>query len=160
MFLNFLLFFYTDIFGITAAAAGTMFLVVRTWDTGIDPLMGVMADRTHTRWGHYRPYLLWGALPLAVMGVLLFTTPNLSAHGKLIYAYVTYSLIMVAYSFINIPYSALMGVISSNSLERTSVSSYRFVLAYGGLFLVQWPPPPIAKLFVAANNTKGVREAM
>src|SRR5260370_17209115 len=99
--------------------------------------MGVMADRTHTRWGHHRPYLLLGALPLAVMGVLLFTTPNLSAHGKLIYAYITYSLIMVAYSFINIPYSALMGVISSNSLERTSVSSYRFLLPYADPF----PPP-------------------
>src|SRR5260370_16599252 len=155
MFLNFLLFFYTDIFGITAAAAGTMFLVVRTWDTGIDPLMGVMADRTHTRWGHYRPYLLWGALPLAVMGVLLFTTPNLSAHGKLIYAYITYSLIMVAYSFINIPYSALMVVISSNPLDRTTVSSYRFVLAYGGPFLVQGLPLPMVKFFGHGNDQRG-----
>src|SRR5260370_10448597 len=160
MFLNFLLFFYTDTCGITAAEAGTMFLVVRTWDTGIDPFMGVMADRTHTRWGHYRPYLLWGALPLAVMGVLLFTTPNLSAHGKLIYAYVTYSLIMVAYSFINIPYSALMGVISSNSLERTSVSSYRFVLAYGGLFLVQGRTLPMVKFFGHGNDQRGFQMAM
>ncbi len=160
MFLNFLLFFYTDVFGITAAAAGTMFLVVRTWDTGIDPFMGVMADRTHTRWGHYRPYLLWGALPLAVVGVLMFTTPSLTAHGKLIYAYVTYSLIMVAYTFINIPYSALMGVISPNSLERTSVSSYRFVLAYGGLFMVQGLTLPMVKFFGHGNDQRGFQMAM
>jgi len=160
MFLNFLLFFYTDVFGITAAAAGTMFLVVRAWDTGIDPFMGAMADRTHTRWGHYRPYLLWGALPLALLGVLVFTTPNLSTHGKLIYAYVTYSLIMVAYTFINIPYSALMGVISSNSLERTSASSYRFVLAYGGLFMVQGLTLPMVRFFGRGNDQRGFQMAM
>lgn len=160
MFLNFLLFFYTDVFGISAAAAGTMFLVVRTWDTGIDPFMGVMADRTHTRWGHYRPYLLWGAAPLALMGVLMFTTPDLDAQGKLIYAYVTYSLIMVTYTFINIPYSALMGVISPNSLERTSVSSYRFVLAYGGMFLVQGLTLPMVKFFGHGNDQRGFQTAM
>jgi len=125
MFLNFLAFFYTDIFGLTAAAAATMFLVVRIPDTFIDPVMGVIADRTQTRWGHYRPYLLWGCIPMAVMGVITFTTPGLSPHGKLVYAYVTYSLIMLAYTFVNIPYGALMGVISPNSLERTSVSSFR-----------------------------------
>lgn len=160
MFLNFLLFFYTDVFGITAAAAGTMFLVVRTWDTGIDPFMGVMADRTRTRWGHYRPYLLWGSLPLALLGVLMFTTPAIGPHGKLIYAYVTYSLIMVAYTFVNIPYSALMGVISPNSLERTSVSSYRFVLAYGGLFLVQGFTLPMVRFFGGGNDQRGFQMAM
>ncbi|HTC95233.1 MAG TPA: MFS transporter [Terriglobales bacterium] len=160
MFLNFLLFFYTDVFGISAAAAGTMFLVVRTWDTGIDPLVGVMADRTHTRWGHYRPYLLWGAPPLAAMGVLMFTTPGLSTSGKLVYAYVSYSLIMIAYTFINIPYSALMGVISPNSLERTSVSSYRFVLAYGGMFMVQGLTLPMVKFFGHGNDQKGFQMAM
>lgn len=94
-----------------------MFLVVRIPDTCIDPVMGVIADRTQTRWGHYRPYLLWGCLPMALLGVAMCTTPNLGAQGKLIYAYVTYGLIMFAYTFINIPYSALMGVISPNSLE-------------------------------------------
>lgn len=113
-FLTFLLFFYTDVFGITAAAAGTMFLVVRTWETGIDPLMGLLADRTRTRWGRYRPYLLWGCVPMAVMGVVMFTTPQLDPRGKLIYAYVTYSLALLAYTFVNIPYSAIMGVLSPN----------------------------------------------
>lgn len=160
MFLNFLAFFYTDVFGITASAAATMFLVVRIPDTFIDPVMGVIADRTQTRWGHYRPYLLWGCLPMALIGVLTFTTPNLSLHGKLIYAYITYSLIMLAYTFINIPYGALMGVISPNSLERTSVSSYRFVLAYIGLFMVQGLTIPMVKHFGAGNDQHGFQLAM
>ena len=160
MFQNFLLFFYTDVFGISAAAVGTMFFVIRTWDTGIDPLMGVIADRTHSRWGHYRPYLLWGCVPISVMGVLMFTTPKLSPYGKLVYAYITYSLTMLAYTFINIPYSALMGVISPNSLERTSVSSYRFVLAYGGLFMVQGLTVPMVKYFGRGNDPMGFEMAM
>jgi GPH family glycoside/pentoside/hexuronide:cation symporter len=160
MFLNFLAFYYTDIFGLPAAALATMLLVVRVTDIFVDPFMGVTADRTHTRWGHYRPYLLWGCLPLAVMGVLTFTTPNLGMQGKLIYAYVTYGGIMLAYTFINIPYGALMGVISPNSLERTSVSSYRFVLAYGGLFMVQGATVPMVKAFGGGNDQKGFQLAM
>jgi len=160
MFLNFLAFFYTDVFGITAAAAATMFLVVRIPDTFIDPVMGMTADRTQTRWGHYRPYLLWGCIPMAVMGVAMFTTPNFGPHGKLVYAYVTYSLIMLAYTFINIPYGALMGVISPNSLERTSVSSFRFVLAYIGLFMVQGLTIPMVKYFGRGNDQKGFQWAM
>jgi len=147
MFMNFLLFFYTDVFGIGAAAAGTMLVIARFWDTAIDPVMGVVADRTRTRWGRFRPYLLWGCLPMAVTGVATFTTPQLDATGKLIYAYVTYTLVMMAYTFINIPYSALMGVISPNSLERTSVSAYRFVLSYGGLFIVQAATLPLVGYF-------------
>lgn len=158
--LNFLLFFYTDIFGISAAAAGTMFLVIRIWDTGIDPLMGMIADRTHQRWGRYRPYLLWGCLPLAVLGVLVFTTPNLSPQGKLVYAYITYSLLVLAYTFINIPYSALTGVISANSLERTSISSYRFVFAYIGVFIVQGLTMPMVNYFGRGNPQKGFPIAM
>ena len=80
-FLNFLSYFYTDVFGLSAAATGTMFLVVRVPDTFVDPVMGVLADRTHTRWGHYRPYLLWGCLPMALVGVAMCTTPNLGAQG-------------------------------------------------------------------------------
>jgi len=159
-FLNFLSYFYTDVFGLSAAATGTMFLVVRIPDTCIDPVMGVIADRTQTRWGHYRPYLLWGCLPMALVGVAMCTTPNLGPQGKLTYAYVTYGLIMLAYTFINIPYSALMGVISPNSLERTSVSSYRFVLAYGGLFMVQGLTIPMVKRFGHGNDQRGFQLAM
>ncbi len=159
-FLNFLAYFYTDVFGLTAGAAGTMFLAVRIPDSCFTPLMGVIADRTETRWGHYRPYLLWGCLPIALLGVAMFTTPSLGPQGKLLYAYATYCLILLAYTFINIPYSALMGVISPNSLVRTSVSSYRFVLAYGGLFMVQGLTIPMVKGFGRGNDQRGFQMAM
>lgn len=113
---SFLLFFYTDVFGISAAAAGTMFLVTRLWDAVNDPLMGTIADRTKTRWGRFRPYLLWIAVPFGITGVLLFTTPDFSPTGKLIWAYVTYNLMMMSYTAINIPYTSLLGVITSDPL--------------------------------------------
>jgi Na+/melibiose symporter-like transporter len=137
MFINFLLFFYTDVFGIPAAVAGTLFMISRFWDAVNDPMMGALADRTNTKWGKFRPYLIWIMLPLAVIGVLMFTTPNLDVQGKIIYAYITYILMMMAYTAINIPYSALMGVLSPDSMQRTSASTYRFVLAFVGAFIVQ-----------------------
>jgi Na+/melibiose symporter-like transporter len=143
MFINFLLFFYTDVFGIPAAVAGTLFMISRFWDAVNDPLMGIIADRTNTKWGKFRPYLLWMMLPLAVIGVLAFTTPDLSLEGKIIYAYVTYILMMMAYTAINIPYSALLGVLSPHSKERTSASTYRFVLAFAGAFIIQGATLPL-----------------
>lgn len=155
MFVNFLLFFYTDIFGISAAAAGTMLMLSRFWDAINDPMMGIIADRTNTRWGKFRPYLIWISGPMAVIGVLTFLTPDLSVTGKLIYAYITYTLIMMAYTAINIPYSALMGVLSPNTQERTSVSTYRFVLAFIGTFFVQGLTLPMVKFFGGGNQAKG-----
>ena len=155
MFVNFLLFFYTDIFGISAAAAGTMLMISRFWDAGIDAAMGVIADRTKSKWGKFRPYLIWASGPLAIIGVLTFITPNFSATGKTIYAYVTFTLIMMAYTAINIPYSALMGVISPNSQERTSVSTYRFVLAFIGAFIVQGLTLPLVGFFGGGNQASG-----
>jgi Na+/melibiose symporter-like transporter len=137
MFINFLLFFYTDVFGIPAAVAGTLFMISRFWDAVNDPMMGAIADRTNTKWGKFRPYLIWIMFPLAVIGILMFTTPNLDVQGKIIYAYITYILMMMAYTAINIPYSALMGVLSPDSMQRTSASTYRFVLAFVGAFIVQ-----------------------
>ena len=134
----FLMYFYTDVFGIKAGAAGTMLLVTRIWDAINDPLVGYMADRTRTAWGSFRPYLVWMCIPFAITGVLTFYTPDLGDKGKLIYAYVTYTLVMMAYTAINIPYGALMGVISASSLERTSVSTYRFILAFLGGIIVQY----------------------
>ena len=134
----FLMYFYTDVFGIKAGAAGTMLLVTRIWDAINDPLVGYFADRTRTAWGSFRPYLVWMCIPFAITGVLTFYTPDLSDKGKLIYAYVTYTLVMMAYTAINIPYGALLGVISASSLERTSVSTYRFVLAFLGGIIVQY----------------------
>ena len=141
----YLLFFYTDIFGIPVATAGTMFLVTRIWDAVNDPLMGIIADRTRTRWGRYRPYLLWCSVPLAGAGVLAFTTPDLDESGKVIYAYVTYTLMMMMYTAINIPYSALMGVMSDDSNERTVVSSFRFFAAFSFGFVVQLSTLGLAK---------------
>lgn len=151
----YLLYFYTDVFGITAAAAGIMILVSRLWDGVNDPLMGIIADRTQTRWGKFRPYLLWGAVPLAAIGVLAFTTPDFSPTGKLIYAYVTFILLMMLYTAINIPYSSLLGVITSDPLERSSVSSYKYVFAYLSGTIVSTSALPLTDFFGNGNEAKG-----
>ncbi len=136
LFSMFLLFFYTDVFGISAAAAGTMFLVTRLWDTANDPIMGMIGDRTKTRWGKFRPYLLFIALPFAIIGVLTFTTPDLESGAKLVYAYITYTLMMMVYTAINVPYASLLGVMTKKSDERTSLASFRFLGGFaGGLFV-------------------------
>ena len=128
--------FYTDTFGISSTAMGTMFLITRIWDTGTDPIMGVLADRTKSRFGKYRPYLLYMALPFAVLGVLMFSTPDFGSTGKLVYAYVTYSLMWLVYTAINVPYATLMGVMTNDPRVRTSLASYRMVGAFaGGLFV-------------------------
>ena len=147
LFEYFQLIFYTDVFGISAAAAGTMFFVTKLWDAINDPLVGILADRTRTAWGRFRPYLLWGAIPFAIAGMLTFYTPDLSPTGKLVYAYITYTLVFMAYTFINIPYGALMGVISSSPLERTNVSTFRFVLAFAGGLLIQLLVEPLVAYF-------------
>ena len=126
----FLMFFYTDVFRLPAATTGTMFAVARIVDGICDPIMGILADRTNTRWGKFRPYLLWFAIPNAAAAVLTFTTPDLGGSSKTVYAYVTYTFMMIAYTAINIPYSALMGVMTPSSEDRTSLSSFRFVGAF------------------------------
>lgn len=132
----YLLFFYTDVFGITAAAAGLMMLITRMGDAVIDPAIGIMGDRTNTRWGKFRPYLLWIAIPFGILGILTFTTPSLGMTGKLIYAYITYSLMMIIYSLINVPYASLMGVMTADGKERTTLATFRFIFAFAGSFLV------------------------
>lgn len=134
---NFLFIFYTDVFGISALAVGTMLGISRALDAFFDPAMGMIADRTRSRWGKFRPYLLWVAPPFAIAGVLLFTTPNLSSSGKLVWAYVTYNVMMALYSAINIPYTALLGVITPDSIERTRVSSMKFIFAFIASIAVQ-----------------------
>jgi GPH family glycoside/pentoside/hexuronide:cation symporter len=151
----FVVFFYTDVFGISAAAIGTMLLVTRFADAVADPIMGSIADRTRTRWGHFRPYLLWGAVPFAAAGVLTFTTPNLGGGAKLVYAYITYSSLMFIYTAVNIPYSALMGVITPNSQERTSISSIRFIGAFTAGIFVQYFTLPLVKFFGHGSDTRG-----
>ena len=151
----YLMIFYTDVFGVSAAAIGTMLLVTRLADAVADPVMGAIADRTHTRWGHFRPYLIWFALPLAAAGVLTFTTPNLSGDGKIIYAYITYSILMFLYTAVNIPYTALMGVMTPNSLERTSVSSIRFIGAFTAGIFVQYLTPSFVHFLGRGNDLLG-----
>jgi GPH family glycoside/pentoside/hexuronide:cation symporter len=157
---SFLLFFYTDVFGIPAAAAGTMFLVTRLWDAVNDPVMGTIADRTKTRWGRFRPYLLWIAAPFGAIGVLLFTTPDFGPTGKLVYAYITYNLMMMVYTAINIPYSSLLGVVTSSPVERVSLSSYKFLGAFTGNLLVQAFTLPLVAHFGQGNRAIGFRYTM
>lgn len=153
------LFFYTDVFGITAAAAGTMFLIARLWDSVFDVFVGIMSDRTKTRWGKYRPYLLWFAIPFAVMGAITFFTPDFTQTGKLIYAYVTYSLMMVVYSLINVPYASLLGSISSDPKERNTLSSYRMSFAFIGSFVTFMLLQPLIDFFSKHFDTSGIEHA-
>jgi len=128
--------FYTDIFGITALAAGTMLGISRSFDAIFDLVIGMVADRTNSRWGKFRPYLLYTCVPMAVIGLLTFTVPDFDAKGKLIWAYVTFNAFMLTYTTINIPYTAMLGVITPNPVERTALSSIKFVGAFGGGIVV------------------------
>lgn len=135
LFGSYLMIFYTDVFGMPAAVVGTMFLITRVWDSAFDPIIGIIADRTQSRWGKFRPYLLYLAIPFAVIGVLTFTTPDFGDGGKVIYAYFTYSLMMMVYSAINVPYASLLGVMSPEPKDRNMLSTYRMTFAYIGSFI-------------------------
>lgn len=141
--LIFLMSFYTDVFGIAASTVGTIFLVSRLFDAVNDPLMGAIADRTTTRWGKYRPWVLITSVPFAVCFVLAYTTPDFSPTWKVVWALVTYNLLMIAYTANNIPYAALTGVITGDPDERTSLVSWRFLLAMIAAFLVQTFTPDL-----------------
>ena len=134
----FLFIVYTDVFGLNPAAVGTLMLVARLGDGLSDVAMGVIADRTRTRWGKYRPWMLWSALPLGVILSMMFTCPeSLSMTGRLVYAYVTYIMFTLAYTAQGIPYGALLSVMSADDRERTSIGSYKMVGAFAGGMLVQ-----------------------
>lgn len=148
----YLMIFYTDVFGLPAAVVGTMFLITRIWDSAFDPIVGVVADRTHSRWGKFRPYLLWLAVPFGIIGVLTFVTPDWSPTGKLVYAYVTYSLMMMIYSAINVPYASLLGVMSPNPKEHNTLSTYRMTFAYIGSFIALLLFMPLVNFF--SGNSK------
>ncbi len=152
---TFLMIFYTDVFGISAAAAGSMLFAIKLVNAFTDPLAAALADRTTTRFGKFRPYLIWMALPLAGAGVLTYTTPNLDEDGRLLWAYGTYLLMMVCYTGINIPYNALSGVISSDPQERTDVNGLRFIFAFGGGMLVTAATPSLVKWLGAGNERLG-----
>ncbi|MDO6618325.1 MULTISPECIES: MFS transporter [unclassified Shewanella] len=157
---NFMLIFYTDVYGLSAAAAGTLLLSVRLFDGLTDPIMGGLADRTRTRWGSYRPYILMLAVPYGVLACLAFITPDFDSTGKLIYAYVTYGLLMTCYTAINIPYGALGGVMASDPKERTSLQSFRFAMAMAALVVIVWAIPRLVEYFGQGNDAVGYPLAM
>jgi len=155
IFSYYLPFFYSNIFGLSLIDAGVLVLVTRIWDAVSDPMMGIIADRTNTRWGKYRPYLLWVAPLFSIAGILLFTTPDLNYGGKLIWAYVTYILMMTVYTAINVPYGAMLGVMTSDSNEKTVFSSFRMFFAYGGSFISLFLWEPLTNLMGGYNTPGG-----
>jgi len=155
-----LLFFYTDVYKIPAAAAGTIMLVARFWDMAIDPVIGIISDRTQTRWGKFRPYILFGAVPYAVLSILTFTTPNFGETGKILYAGATYVLLMTAYAAVNLPYSSLAAVMSSDTYERAGLNTYRFICAFIGQFVVTGLALTLAKYFGNGDKAQGFQHTV
>ncbi|WP_418993010.1 MFS transporter [Alistipes sp.] len=157
IFSYYLPFFYSNIFGLGLEHAAVLLLVTKLWDAVSDPMMGLLADRTRSRWGRYRPYLLWMALPFAAAGILTFTTPAWGETGKLVWAYSTYLLMMTVYTAINVPYGAMLGVVTDDSRERTVFSSYRMFFAYGGSFLALALFEPLCNLFTGRDSGGAAR---
>lgn len=155
IFMSFLAYFYTDIYGISAAAVGTMLFVVRTYDWIKDPIMGVIADRTKSRLGRYRPWLIWMIVPYVVLGILTFTTFDLAPGAKLVYAYVTYIALTLVYTMINVPFAAMMGVMTSDPEERTVLSSARLIGSAVAALIVYSTIFPLIDFFGQGNKQQG-----
>ncbi len=158
--LAFLMVFYTDVFGISPEAAAGLVLIVRLSDGVTDIIMGMIADRTTTRWGKFRPWILWSAPVLGLFMALTFSTPNLSPEWKLVYAYITYIGLTLAYTVNNVPYSALMGVMTDNHAERTSLSGWRFGGAFGGGLLVMMGTPLLVEALGGGDEARGYQYTM
>lgn len=158
----FLVYYYTDIFGLPTAAVGTLMFVTPILIAALNPVIGVLSDRTNSRWGKFRPWILWGALPYGVLGYLMFANPALGPEGKLVYAWITYTLTLIVYAAINTPYGALMGVMSPSSEDRTSLSSYRFACAFTGTLLIGWLVPWLKDFLSGAGGgpADGFRHTM
>jgi Na+/melibiose symporter-like transporter len=147
--------FYTDTAGLDAGAVGNMFLILRLADAIVDPFVGGLSDRTRTRWGKFRPWILFTALPFGLIFWLVYVTPDFGPSAKLVYAYITYTLLMMMYSANNTPYSALMGVMTPDASERSSIASYRFVGALIGQFVIQALPLPLVAKLGQGNSARG-----
>lgn len=156
----FLLYYYTDVYGLDPALVGYMFIATKLWDAVSDPLMGVIADRTNTRWGKFRPYLLWMAVPYGVIGYIMFASPEFGPMGKLLFAYVTYTLMMTVYTAINIPYGALSGVMTTSSVERTSINTFRFACAFSASLLLGMFVRPLVRVLGGEDEIDGFRLTM
>src|SRR5579862_2250305 len=152
--------FYTHTFGLTAAQAGTLFLVVGLGVGCINPAKGVIADLTSSRWGKFRPWLLWSAIPFGIIGVLTFTTPDFSPTGKLIYAWATYILLRIIYTVNNVPYASITAVMTLDPDERTSIASYRQIAANSAGFIIASLAIPMVKFFGHGNDARGYQYTM
>jgi len=157
---TFLMYFYTDIYGLSAAAVGSLFFVARMIDAVSDPLMGALADRTQSRFGKFRPYILFGALPLGILAVATFTTPDLSETGKLIYAYVTYILLMMCYTVVNIPYSSLPTIMSACTKTRTQLASFRMFCGFFAMLIISGATLPLVNWLGEGDQQQGFQYAM
>lgn len=156
----FLTYYYVDVWGIPATALLWMIPLVRAFGAFDDVIMGLIADRTNTRWGKFRPYLLFGAIPYGICGYLMFAGPDFGPNGKIAYALITYTLMMVSYTVVNVPYSALLGVISPSPRTRTVASTFRFVGAFGAAFLISLFVRPLVKSLGAASEMRGFQLTM
>ncbi|MBB1526705.1 MFS transporter [Pectobacterium carotovorum subsp. carotovorum] len=156
----FLSYFYTDIYGLSPALVGILLLSIRVIDAVTDPIMGAIADRTQSRWGRFRPYLLWVCVPYVLFSVLMFTTPDWSYNGKVIYAFVTYFLMSLTYTAINIPYCSLGGVITADPHERVSCQSYRFIMVGIATLILSSTLLPMAEWFGGEDKARGYQMSM
>lgn len=156
----FLTYYYVDVWGLPAVAVSVMMLLVRLFDAIADGAMGVLADRTRTRWGKFRPYLLWMALPYGICGYFIFANPDVGESGKLPYAYITYTLMLLAYTAINVPYNALLGVLSPSPAVRAVASSYRFAGANAGGLLISLTVRPLVKYLGEGDEMAGFQQTM
>jgi sugar (glycoside-pentoside-hexuronide) transporter len=158
--ITFLMFFYTNVFGIAAGTAGKILLISRMVDAFNDPMIGALADRTSTRWGRYRPWVLWSAVPLAVALVLCYSTPPFDTNGKIIWAIATYNVLMILYAANNIPYCALAGVMTSDPQQRTSLMSWRFVCAMAAALVVNVLTVDLIQFFGRGDAARGYQLTM
>ncbi len=158
--MTFLAFFYTDVYKIPPASASAIIFTGGMLGAFFNPVMGAIADRTNTRWGKFRPWILWTAVPFGVMAILAFSTPNFGEKGKMAYALITYILLVVVYSANNLPYAALSGVLTGNIAERNSISSYRFVAVMIAQFVVQVLLLPLVLILGDGDKTKGFENTM
>jgi len=155
IFMNFMAIFYTDVFGLSPTVLAAMLIFTRTWDWINDPIMGAIADRTTSKMGKFRPWILWMILPYMVLGILTFTTFDLGPTMKIVYAFVTYTFLMMAYTAINVPYGAMMGVMTARSDQRTVLAAYRFIGANAGIFTVTLLLPMLVKSIGQGNLQLG-----
>lgn len=156
----FLLYFYTDVFGLPPSICATLFLVTRLTDAISDPVIGLVADRTRTRWGRYRPYLVWIPVPLGVAAVAMFTTPPWGVTTKTAYAYVTYATVMILYTAVNTPYGAMVGVMTDRDDDRLRLTTARFILAFAGAITVQYATLGLVQRFGGGDDRVGFQRTM